>query len=129
MSSENLVISLPSLIHRIGSEATKRLRIVVKQHGCNLKRVRRSRNWQLIGQFDALKGLLNHLSQQSAEFDFVLNKLNAHINQSVVSQEYTNERLIEILLADPTITLTDLMERTGCSLIEARFARSESEAL
>ncbi|MDA0116707.1 ribosome recycling factor family protein [Vibrio sp. T11.5] len=129
MSSENLVISLPSLIHRIGSEATKQLRIVVKQHGCNLKRVRRSRNWQLIGQFDALKGLLNHLSQQSAEFDFVLNKLNAHINQSVVSREYTIERLIEILLADPTITLTDLMERTGCSLIEARFARFESETL
>ncbi|AXN30729.1 ribosome recycling factor family protein [Vibrio coralliilyticus] len=129
MPSENLVVSLPSLIHRIGGDANKQLRIVAKQHDCELKRVRRSRNWQLIGQPEALLDLFNNLSEQSTEFDFVLSKLNVQISQSVKPRESTEERLKRILLADPTITLTELMERTGCSLSEARTARFESEIL
>ncbi|EKG2506605.1 ribosome recycling factor, partial [Vibrio vulnificus] len=49
VNEQLVVIALPSLIHRIGGEMTKHLKSVAADHGCELKRVRRSRHWQISG--------------------------------------------------------------------------------
>ena len=47
MNSRNLSIPLPSLIHRIGSDHAKRAKAIAAEKKCEMKRIRRSRNWQI----------------------------------------------------------------------------------
>lgn len=129
MPAEKLMVSLPSLIHRIGGETNKQLRVIAKQHNCELKRVRRSRNWQLIGEPQALKGLFDSLNQQSLQVDFVLLKLKAFIETHAQPSESLEEKLKRLLHSNSAITLTELMEQTGCSMSEARSARFSLDVL
>lgn len=66
-----IVIALPSLIHRIGGETTKHLKSVAADHGCELKRVRRSRHWQIAGEALALQAFydqVRRLEEDSASY-------------------------------------------------------------
>ncbi|ELV8662002.1 ribosome recycling factor, partial [Vibrio vulnificus] len=61
VNEQLVVIALPSLIHRIGGEMTKHLKSVAAEHGCELKRVRRSRHWQIFGEALALQAFYDQV--------------------------------------------------------------------
>ena len=48
--NEDIIIALPSIIHRIGGETAKQAKAIALQNECEFKRVRRSRNWSVTGK-------------------------------------------------------------------------------
>lgn len=71
-----ITISLPSLIHRIGGDHAKRAKTLAAEKQCDLKRVRRSRNWQISGDALDVKAFLDHLKSEEAEvMRFAINKI------------------------------------------------------
>lgn len=127
-----LVIALPSLIHRIGGDKARELKSVAGEHQCELKRIRRSRNWQLTGTPEQLAKVQEWCQRQGDDaFAFVLKKLVPTLNQHQHWLEPLAERLCKVLRCNPQMTLAELMSLTDCSLVEAREARAavEEEAL
>lgn len=62
-TDQAIAITLPSLIHRIGSDTVKRLKLQAQTFDCELKRIRRSRNWQLLGEAARCRNLLSKSSR------------------------------------------------------------------
>ncbi|WP_342608869.1 ribosome recycling factor family protein [Vibrio tritonius] len=123
-----LVIALPSLIHRIGGDKARELKTVASEYQCELKRIRRSRNWQLTGspeQLAKVQAWCQHHDNDA--FAFVLKKLVPTLNQHQHWLEPLSERLCKVLRANPQMTLAELMSLTDCSLVEAREARAAVE--
>lgn len=130
MNNEPLTIALPSLIHRIGGDVVKRAKISAAEHGCELKRIRRSRNWQAIGQATDIKCWCQWLAREEPETTrFLTTKLETALAANPTMLETTEEKLIKLVLADPNITLANLMEQTNCTLAQARTARFDAEVL
>ncbi|OLQ90175.1 hypothetical protein BIY22_04010 [Vibrio panuliri] len=129
MPNERYSISLPSFIHRVGREQSNVTRALATQFGCELKRVRRSRNWLLVGDYSSLSELLVGLRiEDSLAHQFTINKLSvalARIEPPVTLEQ----QLAQLLNNNPNITLAEMMEVTGCDITDARKARFESDTL
>lgn len=65
--NEDITISLPSLIHRIGRDAVKQAQGIAKQYDCELKRVRRSRNWCIVGGAIQIQSCTAHLQAEQLQ--------------------------------------------------------------
>ncbi|BDQ67625.1 ribosome recycling factor family protein [Shewanella xiamenensis] len=126
---DDISIPLPSLIHRIGREAAKRAQAMALKHGCELKRVRRSRNWSITGQAIAIQSCCGELTAQSdaAEFAFMIKKIDSGLLQHADKLEPLSAKLVRLINQNPAITLGELMQQTQCSISEARLARFEAE--
>jgi hypothetical protein len=128
MNDDILTVSLPALIHRIGSNNLKQTRVIALALKCELKRVRRSRNWQLIGTVSDLSGLSNELSQpNNNDLHWLINKINQVINHYSHQASPPFEQLTQLIHSRPDITLAELMALTDCSLAEVRTARFDAE--
>ncbi|MDV7102816.1 ribosome recycling factor family protein [Vibrio sp. TH_r3] len=126
MPADNQILSihLPSLIHRIGSKWVKQAQIVAQQHECQLKRVRRSRNWQIVGQASDVNRCLNKLKNNfDAEMSYLIKKIDTSLIENNFIDETLEQRLVRLITEQPTMTLSELMAQTNCSLLEARQAR------
>lgn len=126
---DDISIPLPSLIHRIGREAAKRAQAIAVQKGCELKRVRRSRNWSITGQAVAIQSCCGELKAQSdtAEFTFLIKKIDSGLLQHADKLEPLGAKLVRLINQNPAITLGELMQQTQCTMSEARLARFEAE--
>ncbi|QXN25642.1 ribosome recycling factor family protein [Shewanella putrefaciens] len=126
---DDISIPLPSLIHRIGREAVKRAQAIAVQNGCDLKRVRRSRNWSITGQAIAIQSCCVELKAQSdtAEFAFLIKKIDSGLLQHADKLEPLGAKLVRLINQNPAITLGELMQQTQCTMSEARLARFEAE--
>ncbi|QXO15458.1 ribosome recycling factor family protein [Vibrio ostreae] len=126
-ANEVLTIALPSLIHRIGRLHTQVLKQLALAQQCELKRVRRSRHWQLSGQGEQLAALLRelHASPDAEAIRFVTQKLTVGIE--AYQRQTRPNRLVELIRTSPGITLAELVQQTGCTLAEARAAREAHE--
>ncbi|MGS0676644.1 ribosome recycling factor family protein [Shewanella sp. 125m-1] len=127
-----ITISLPSLIHRIGREAVKQAQAVAKQFTCELKRVRRSRNWGISGdamQIQAFSQQLKtvQLSAGSSEFAYLIRKVDTGLLSHADKLEPLAVKLARLITQDPNITLAELMHMTDCTMAEARTARFEAD--
>ncbi|PFG57779.1 ribosome recycling factor [Vibrio sp. ES.051] len=130
MNDHNITVSLPSLIHRIGGENAKRIKVMVEDCGCEVKRVRRSRHWQVSGEALNLKALLEQLKAgQCEELRFVMNKLENGLSAHQDKLESLEDKLIRLVGQNPNITLAELMAETNCPIAQARTARFEAEIL
>ncbi|MGP8305797.1 ribosome recycling factor family protein [Vibrio sp. YIC-376] len=130
MNSNKLAISLPSLVHRIGGEHVKRAKVVAMEIGCELKRVRRSRNWLVTGDALDLKKFLDHIKAEEPEIlNFVIKKMEAGLAAHQDKLEPLEAKLIRLVLANPNVTLAELMSETNCTIAQARTARFEAEML
>ncbi|MFA0698159.1 ribosome recycling factor family protein, partial [Vibrio sp. 10N.222.49.C9] len=69
-------VALPSLIHRVGGETVQSVKQLALKHECELKRVRRSRHWQVSGDAINIQALCSELSQQPDSVLFIIKKLN-----------------------------------------------------
>ncbi|MFB2640227.1 ribosome recycling factor family protein [Shewanella bicestrii] len=126
---DDISIPLPSLIHRIGREVVKRAQAIAVQKGCELKRVRRSRNWSITGQAIAIQSCCVELKAQSdtAEFAFMIKKIDSGLLQHADKLEPLGAKLVRLINQNPAITLGELMQQTQCTMSEARLARFEAE--
>lgn len=121
-------IPLPSLIHRIGGESCKHAKATAAQHQCELKRIRRSRNWQITGASADLTTLLTALqAEQNQAFEYLINKLKSGLLALNDKPESKAEQLASLIKQQPDITLNELMAATNCTMAEARVARFYSQ--
>ncbi|MCL1137867.1 ribosome recycling factor family protein [Shewanella pneumatophori] len=142
--SDNISIALPSLIHRIGREPVKHAQLIAKQYRCELKRVRRSRNWALTGvpmavqQFSAeLKQVCltspqnntaDNLTLSPQKLTYLIQKVDTALLGHADKLEPLAAKLVRLITANPNITLAELMHLTDCSLSEARAARFDADS-
>ncbi|EGQ9275669.1 ribosome recycling factor [Vibrio vulnificus] len=130
VNEQLVVIALPSLIHRIGGEMTKHLKSVAAEHGCELKRVRRSRHWQISGEALALQAFydqVRRLEEDSASY--LVKKMQLALASHSEKLEPLEDKLQRLVMENPAITLAELMSQTHCSLSQARSARFSAEGL
>ncbi|AIL73153.1 ribosome recycling factor [Vibrio vulnificus] len=130
VNEQLVVIALPSLIHRIGGETTKHLKSLAADHGCALKRVRRSRHWQIAGEALALQAFydqVRRLEENSA--NYLVKKMQLSLASHSEKLEPLEDKLQRLLMENPAITLAELMSQTHCSLSQARSARFSAEGL
>ncbi|WP_045458746.1 ribosome recycling factor family protein [Vibrio campbellii] len=130
MKDTTITISLPSLIHRIGGDHAKRAKAIVAENKCELKRIRRSRNWQITGEALDLKAFLDRIKAEEAEpMRFMVNKMEAGLAKHRDKLEPLEAKLIRLIMENPNITLAELMSETNCTIAQARTARFEAETL
>ncbi len=132
MSSNQITIALPSLIHRIGKEGRVHLQQIASETHCSLKRVRRSRNWQLIGEREDLESLHARLLQVAdGSLEFVSKKVTLGLRAESVMEKSEpitlEQQLLALIAENDAITLSELMEATNCSMREARAARFQAD--
>lgn len=136
--NEAITISLPSLIHRIGREAVKQAQGVAKQHHCELKRVRRSRNWRLSGEATKIQSFTVHLKsaqlklaplqKNGDEFRYLIQKIETALLDHTDKLEPLEAKLARLINDNPNITLAEMIHTTDCTMVEARTARFNADA-
>ncbi|MGI2120242.1 ribosome recycling factor family protein [Shewanella oncorhynchi] len=131
--NDDISISLPSLIHRIGREAVKQAQAIATQYDCELKRVRRSRNWCIVGAAIKIQSCCAHLKVEQllmadGAFRYLIQKLESALLQHADKLEPLDAKLIRLITDNPAITLGELMQLTQCTVTEARLARFQADS-
>ena len=117
-ASKILSIQLNNFLHRIDCKAT--IIELAAQHGCSLKRIRRSKNWSLTGNQAQLVAVSEQLKQGRTLW------IAEAINKALPKPTFD---LTAIVQANPDMTINRLIAETGCTLIEARAALDKAEGL
>lgn len=126
--NDDITIRLPSLIHRIGSEKTKQAKPIALQYQCELKRVRRSRNWALIGEALNIQAFTIDLRALDDDgWRYLIQKITTALLEHADKLEPLDTKLTRLITETPGITLGELMQLTQCSIAEARIARFNAE--
>ncbi|MFT5704998.1 MAG: ribosome recycling factor [Shewanella sp.] len=126
--NEKITISLPSLIHRIGREQVKQAKDIALQHQCELKRVRRSRNWGVTGEAINIQQFSVTLKTESGdEFSYLIKKIETALLDHADKLEPLAAKLVRLITDNPNITLAELIHMTDCTLAEARTARFDAD--
>lgn len=131
--NDDITILLPSLIHRIGREAVKHAQAIATQYDCELKRVRRSRNWCIVGAAVKIQSCTAHLQAEQrlmadGAFRYLIQKLESALLQYADKLEPLEAKLIRLITDNPAITLGELMQLTQCTVTEARLVRFQAES-
>lgn len=106
-------ITLPSFLRRVIKAYA--LKSLIRAQGCELNRIGRSRNWQLKATFEQLEATVS-LIEQSEEASWLW--VAAHISKQ--SKNLGFDMLLTIAQKKPGITISELMQRTDCTIAEAR---------
>ncbi|MBA6391764.1 hypothetical protein H4J38_13395 [Colwellia sp. BRX10-3] len=106
-------ITLPSFIRRVLKAYA--LKILIREQGCEINRIGRSRNWQLKATFEQLEQTINVI-EQSEETSW--HWLAVHLSKQ--SKNLGFNMLLTIAQKKPDITVSELMHRTDCTIAEAR---------
>ena len=117
-TTTNLSIKLNNFLHRIDCKAT--IIALVNQHGCSLKRIRRSKNWLLTGKQNQLVEVSEQLQVGKTMW------ITEAIGKALPKASFD---LTAIVLANADMTINRLIAETSCTLIEARIAIDKAEDL
>ncbi|MEF1290281.1 ribosome recycling factor family protein [Vibrio sp. M260118] len=114
------MISVPlnSFVHRVPDKSI--VLSLASENGCQLKRVRRSRNWQLNGEEQQLRILATQLDLDAHRW--IVEAIDKALPKPIVN-------LADLLAHTPNMTVNQLVAESGCSLKEARQAIDEFELL
>ncbi|MGS0682593.1 ribosome recycling factor family protein [Shewanella sp. 125m-7] len=129
---QEITIALPSLIHRIGRDAVKQAQTVAKRFDCELKRVRRSRNWGIAGQALNIQAFIQQiktlqLNAGNSEYSHLIKKVDTGLLSHADKLEPLEAKLVRLIRQNPNITLSELIHLTDCTLSEARIARFDAD--
>ncbi|EGR2837083.1 ribosome recycling factor [Vibrio cholerae] len=128
-TDQAIAITLPSLIHRIGSDTVKRLKLQAQTFDCELKRIRRSRNWQLLGEAASMQNFVIQIKQtEYQEAEYLIRRVEAGLRLPSDKIEPIEVQLQRLVQQNPSITLAELMAATHCSLMQSRAARFAEES-
>ena len=117
-TSKKRSITLNNFLHRIDCKTT--IIGLVTQQGCNLKRIRRSKNWSLTGNQNQLVAVSEQLKQ--AKTAWIVEAIIKALPKPTFD-------LTAIIQSNPDMTINRLIAETGCTLIEARAALDKAEGL
>ncbi|ARD45264.1 ribosome recycling factor family protein [Colwellia sp. PAMC 21821] len=106
-------ITLPSFLRRVLKAYA--LKTLIRDQGCELNRIGRSRNWQLKATFEQLEQTIS-LIEQSEEASWQW--LATHLSKQRKNLGF--DMLLTIAQKKPGITISELMQRTDCTIAEAR---------
>ena len=115
-------INLPSFVRR--SNKAQPLKLYIRQQGCQLSRIGRSRNWQLKANFTQLQAIVRFIENEN-EVSWLwlekrLKKEYQHLN---------HEDLVKLAKRLSTLTISALMAQTDCTLAQARKVLDELEGI
>ncbi|KHD23847.1 hypothetical protein NM09_15155 [Vibrio caribbeanicus] len=111
-----LSITLNSFVHRVGDKSA--VLALACQLNCQLKRIRRSRHWQLTGEEDALRTLMTLLDSEANLW--IIKAIEKHLPAPSITPE-------QLLENNPTMSVSQLVSESGCSLAQAREAIDKFE--
>ncbi len=127
--NDKITISLPSLIHRIGREEVKQAKEMALQHDCDLKRVRRSRNWTVSGEAIKIQQFSVTLKIENGDkFRYLIQKITTALLDHSDKLEPLDAKLVRLITDNPNITLAELIHITDCTMTEARTARFDADS-
>jgi hypothetical protein len=106
-------ITLPSFLRRVLKAYA--LKALIREQGCEISRIGRSRNWQLKATFEQLEQTIS-LIEQSEETSWQW--LATHLSKQRKNLGF--DMLLTIAQKKPEITVSELMQRTDCTIAEAR---------
>ncbi len=107
------LITLPSLLRRVIN--SNKLKTLVRTQGGELKRIGRSRNWQLKATFEQLEIIITAIEQSD---ESTWQWLAPHLAKQRKNLSF--DMLLAIATDKPNITVSELMMRTDCTIVEAR---------
>lgn len=106
-------ITLPSFLRRVFKAYA--LKSLIREQGCELSRIGRSRNWQLKATFEQLEAIIETIeSSEEPSWQW----LAKHLSKQRKNLGF--DMLVSIAKKKPSITVTELMKRTDCTIAEAR---------
>ncbi|TQQ48570.1 ribosome recycling factor [Vibrio cholerae] len=124
ITDQAIAITLPSLIHRLGSDTVKRLRLQAQAFDCELRRIRRSRNGQLLGEAASMQKFVIQIKQTEYQVSkYLIRRVEAGLRPPSDKIESIEVQLQRLVQQNPSITLAELMAAIHCSLMQARAAR------
>jgi len=100
------------------------LKAHIRQLGCDLCRLGRSRNWQLKANFDQLQSIIEFIEQKDEKSWLWLAKL--------LKKEYlylSHENLLVLATRMESATISALIAQTDCTLAQARKVLDELEGI
>jgi hypothetical protein len=115
-------ITLPSFLRR--TLKAYALKAHIREVGCELNRIGRSRNWQLNANFSQLQAIVDFIEHEQEDSWLWLAKL--------IKKEYkhiSHENLLTLAGHMASVTVTALMAQTDCTLAQARKILDELEGL
>ncbi|WP_206484156.1 ribosome recycling factor family protein [Thalassotalea sp. G2M2-11] len=119
---KQVTIILPSFLRRVLRAYA--LKAHIREHGCELTRIGRSRNWQLIASPEQINEVINLIEQTNEDsWQWVAKKLKQD------NQKLSHQHLLGIAKKNDGITINELVAKTDCTVIEARKVIDEVEWL
>ncbi|NQY65583.1 MAG: hypothetical protein HRT38_18110 [Alteromonadaceae bacterium] len=113
-------ITLPSFLRR--TMKAYQLKSQIRELGCELHRIGRSRNWQIKAKFDQIEGVISFIEQSDEpSWQWVA---------KILRKQYENltfDALMNIAKKKDSITVNELMTRTDCTISQARKVIDELE--
>jgi hypothetical protein len=120
--SNTVTITLPSFLRRVMN--AYQLKAHIRSLGCELYRIGRSRNWQIKTELHLISELLTIIEQENeASWQWVAKVLRQQNNL------FTHTELVAIAKRNSGITLNELINKTDCTLVQARKVIDELEDL
>ena len=115
-------INLPSFLRR--TMKAYAIKVKIREEGCELNRIGRSRNWQLKANTSQIQSIVSFIEQEEESSWLWLAKL---LRQQF--QHLSHEALVSLANRQKTITVTNLMAQTDCTIAQARKVIDELEGL
>ena len=100
------------------------LKAHIRQQGCELHRIGRSRHWQLKANFDQLQAIIAFIDLSNEPSWLWLTKLLRS-----EYQQLSHDELLKIASALAEITVSALIAKTDCTIAQARQVIDELEEL
>lgn len=113
-------INLPSFLRRTMKSYT--VKAYIKQQGCQLSRIGRSRNWQLKATPTQLQAIVMFIEHENEVSWLWLAK---RIRKEY--QHLSHENLVTLASTLATLTIATLMAQSDCTLAQARKVIDELE--
>ncbi len=115
-------INLPSFLRKVQKAYT--LKAYIRELGCGLNRIGRSRNWQLKANFTQLQTIVDFIEHENEDsWLWLAKRLKSQY------KHLSHENLLVLAERMRNVTIATLMARTDCTLAQARKALDELEDL
>ena len=115
-------ITLPAFLRR--TLKAYALKAYIRELGCDLSRIGRSRNWLLKANFTQLQAIVTFIEQENESSWLWLSK---HLKNEY--QHLSHENLLALAERLENVTIAALMAHTDCTLAQARRVLDELEGL
>ncbi len=113
-------ITLPSFLRR--AMKAYALKAKIREVGCELNRIGRSRNWQLKANITQIQAIVSFIEQEDESSWLWLAKLLRREYQHV-----NHDALLILAKQQRVITIASLMAQTDCTIAQARKVIDELE--